>query len=872
MDHTREEIYLAALLHDIGKFYQRADEHGLSRSKYLAPEIKRLESVLCPVNYGKYSHNHVIWTAQFFHEFESHFRNLLRHENPSIDAIWRLAAGHHKPDLKSLGQRIVQKADHYSSGADRSTIDQAWKDAEEEDDKNWDNFRRIKMRSVFEGISLSHQANEVWSANCLYKLPLREVSLDDNLFPNKSDDGLPDYQKLWSSFTGELKFIQSGTFRTFSETLLALLRKYTSNIPSSTQHLPDVSLYDHAKTTAAFASCLSSYIAENQMTELPVTNEKPFLLIGGDLSGIQKFIYGIIARGAAKNLKGRSFYLQLLVDNIVQALLNELDLFDSSIVYSSGGGFYLLAPNIDRVKQKLTEFSRKIEHQLFKFHKTELFLSIASTEFGEEEIFYDKSGTRPSIGDVWSALSVKLSEKKARRFEHSIRSSYQVFFIPGESGGVEPKDAITGEEITGKKLEIDGHNVDEYTYRQIQLGEKLRNTDYWVISKEKLSYFPAEALAFEPIGLGYFNYFVPSSFFSNQESRDKLRKSADKVRAVSMNNLDFLESPQKGVDNIFGFDFYGGNKYPESTWHSMPKTFEELAGVEFTDKARDKRKSAPNLVRMGILRMDVDNLGAIFKRGLSPDKRSFSRYSVLSRSLDHFFKGYLNTIWGKEEKYRQFTQIIYSGGDDLFLVGKWDLLIEMAKEINQKFREWTCYNPELTISGGIAFVYPKFPILKASSMSEEEENHAKNHQYGNLSKNSISLFSFPFNWDSEFEYVVNLKNEIKALLEKSQLSQGFPSTIYNLMDMAQLKPPEQQGERYKITNYQTVWMTAYNFKRAMQSVRDDQAKVFFTKWIDLIFTGRITELSNSQYHPVQILAIAARWASLELRTNVQHKK
>lgn len=867
MDHTREEIYLAALLHDIGKFYQRADEHGLSRSKYLAPEIKKLESVFCPVKNDKYSHKHVIWTAQFFHEFEPHFRNLLRHENPSLDAIMRLAAGHHSPDQKSLGQRIIQKADHYSSGADRSTSDQAWKDAEEEDDKNWDNFRRIKMRSIFEGISLSHQVNEVWSANYLYKLPLKEVSLDDTIFPDKADDGLPDYHKLWNNFTGELKFIQAGTFRTFSDTLLALLRKYTSNIPSSTQHLPDVSLYDHAKTTAAFASCLTSYIAENQMTELPVKNEKPFLLIGGDLSGIQKFIYGIIARGAAKNLKGRSFYLQLLVDNIVQAVLDELNLFDSCIVYSSGGGFYMLAPNVARVKQKLAEFSGKIEHQLFKFHNTDLFLSIAYTEFGEEEIFYDKSGARPSIGDVWSSLSVKLSEKKTRRFENSIQSSYQAFFMPGESGGTESMDAITGEEITGKKMEIDGHDVNEYTYRQIQLGERLRNTDFWMVSKEKLTYFPSEALAFEPIGLGYFNYFVPLSFFNSQDNRDKLRKSADKVRAVSLNNIDFLESPQKGVDNIFGFDFYGGNKYPESKWHSMPKTFEELAGVEFTDKERDKRKSAPNLVRMGILRMDVDNLGAIFKRGLSPDKRSFSRYSVLSRSLDHFFKGYLNTIWAKKEKYRQFTQIIYSGGDDLFLIGKWDLLIEMAKEINQKFREWTCHNPELTISGGIAFVYPKFPVLKASSMSEEEEKRAKNHEYGKQGKNSISLFSFPFNWDSEFEYVVSLKNEIKALLENNQLPQGFPSTIYNLMEMAKLKPPEQQGDRYKITNYQSVWMTAYNFKRAMQRGMDEQMKSFYQRWIELIYTGVIPELSASKYHALQILAIASRWASFEVRNH-----
>jgi CRISPR-associated protein Csm1 len=48
MDYTRNEIYLAALLHDIGKFWQRADEAGVTKSKILSPEIKSLESAFCP--------------------------------------------------------------------------------------------------------------------------------------------------------------------------------------------------------------------------------------------------------------------------------------------------------------------------------------------------------------------------------------------------------------------------------------------------------------------------------------------------------------------------------------------------------------------------------------------------------------------------------------------------------------------------------------------------------------------------------------------------------------------------------------------------------------------------------------------------------
>ncbi|MBO7429229.1 MAG: HD domain-containing protein, partial [Paludibacteraceae bacterium] len=35
MDATREKVYLAALLHDIGKFYQRADTGSVGSSTHL---------------------------------------------------------------------------------------------------------------------------------------------------------------------------------------------------------------------------------------------------------------------------------------------------------------------------------------------------------------------------------------------------------------------------------------------------------------------------------------------------------------------------------------------------------------------------------------------------------------------------------------------------------------------------------------------------------------------------------------------------------------------------------------------------------------------------------------------------------------------
>lgn len=409
--------------------------------------------------------------------------------------------------------------------------------------------------------------------------------------------------------------------------------------------------------------------------------------------------------------------------------------------------------------------------------------------------------------------------------------------------------------------------MNSYTKQQIDLGKKLRNIDFWIQSEQELNYFPEEE--FNVIGLNRFNYFVPHTFFLKDDKASQLKLSADKVKVLGLNNLNFIVSPQKGINNIYGFTFYGGNKYPiskikDEEEDETSKTFEELAGIVFLDEKKEIKLSSPNLVRIGILRLDVDNLGTIFKRGLSSDKRSFSRYSVLSRSLDYFFSGYLNTIWESNDDFKEFTQIIYSGGDDLFIVGKWDIVINFAVVINSKFRDWVSYNPEITLSGGISIIYPKFPVLKAAEFSEIEEKKAKAHSFNGKSKNSFSIFGYAFEWENELAYLMKLKDEVKDLIKQDKISKGFTDDIFNYMTKSNLYFDFEKNY-YKIKNLEVIWQIAYNFKKSIQGDKDEKSKQFLIEWSNKIFIGRLGELNSTIYHPLQYLAIASRWAGMELR-------
>lgn len=836
MKFVREHIYLAALLHDIGKFYQRADTGSVRNSTFLNEHCKD-ESTFCPVDAnGKYSHKHVLWTAQFIEDFAPVFKILVNDEisyltNPNN--LLNLACGHHlKNEQLSDWGKLIKEADCLSSGMDRSSLE-ALKDEQDEVETSWDAFKKKRMIPILQTMGRNSNSHE-WM-----HLPVEKMNLTKDYFPKVSFQDAPDYGALWNEFIQEFKYIQANTYRAFSETLLNLLYKYTSTIPSSTINFPDVSLYDHLKTTAALAVCLYDF-QQNQNGE-----KNPFLLIGADFSGIQSYIYQIVSKHAGKNLKGRSFYLRILSDSVVRYLLKELQLFQANVIYNSGGGFYLLAPNTRFVREKLEKAIKVIEQKIFNTHGVSLFVAIDSLELSREALMHQG---QESLGKVWGELFVKRDRRKSTKFADCIKNDYQLFFEPTMMGGEAKRDSITGEEFlpNEKVKEISGLLLKEVTANQIEIGKKLRETNLVVVKEgEPLSYWKART-HIDPIGLGFVYYFLNGEE-ELKEMKDKLSASADEVSVITMNgkegNCDFLHT-LNGINNIYGLEFYGGNEIDQK---NIP-TFEDMCENK-------------NLSRLGVLRMDVDNLGLIFQQGIPSERATLSRYAALSRSFDYFFSGYLNTIWKEVAPEQSF--IIYSGGDDVFIVGSWDVTIQLAERIKNDFSEYTCNNPAFSLSGGIAILSPKYPIMKGAVESAEEESAAKNHLCQGATKNSISFMDMPLNWDMEYKVVKELKTTLYDLLVDKQLPKSFLSKVlihYANAGMA----------NHRVTQYKTYWMMTYDLSR-MKSRYDKSGKVnaLIDNCIKEVCNNSTNKLNGmnicTDYHPLELWAFAARWAELEYR-------
>lgn len=661
------------------------------------------------------------------------------------------------------------------------------------------------------------------------------LNVREDIFPQEQVPA-PDHAALWKAFVADWAMLPTSSAQGLLETACQLILRHGAFLPATSLQNGIVAMPDHAKVVAAMARCLH---------EAQTDSTQPFLLVGGDLSGIQAFLYDIISKNASKLLKGRSFYLQLLIDSVLDELLTALNLSSLHVVYASGGGFFLLVPHTDHNLETIQKVEASLAERIFAVHQIQLTFSLSYLAFGEKDL---RDG---GIAKIWDQLIQAGNAKKKQKFSRQMLASKD-FFAPCEIGGDQGRDPITNEEFGLHEKPVRFGSGDkaldlkQSTHDQIFLGQRLRNAKWWLRSDRKLD-LPYELRPVKPCGVGRWNYFL-----SNEELQQALPQIAG-CTLHCMNSTAFLTTDTRQADAL-GFVFYGGNSFPADE-EGVPLTFEDLVG------GGEEREG--ELKRLAILRMDVDNLGHLFAHGLQALSPTLAHYACLSRSLDIFFKGWLNTLRESSDAFLAGTYIVYAGGDDLFLVGRWDLLFDMAAQIQQGFHKWTCGNPELGLSGGITMVGPKFPIARAAVLADEQERKAKEHELPNgREKNAITLFGVPLNWEVEFPVVRDLMLEIKyRIADENQIQ----NSLINKVKMHHAQYVQQKKDNVAESWH---WNLAWDFARMIEREGrgDSDAKTFLRRlFTDISSNSHNGGAFGSKHHYLSIVNVAARWAELAQR-------
>lgn len=757
----KEILIKGALLHDIGKVCYRAMNKRINHSKlggdFLEQYLKSNEETERLLNCVRYHHKDYLQKA--------------------------------KLDKNDLAY-IVYEADNIASGMDRRE--------NEGEEKGFD--PKLNLDSIF---SVFYSDKEIQVAN-KYPLIYKDINKAFN-YPRK-DISLAtnsNYEALLNKIKSH--FITKDINQISINQLLQIIEEGFSYVPSSTNRAEvcDISLYVHSKITSAVASCMKLYFDEQQIQDYKkycfnsgskiFRNEKIYLLVSGDISGIQDFIYTIPSKGALKTLRGRSLYIDLLLEEFIDEYLEQIGLSRANVLYSGGGHFYILAPNIEDTKKAIDKLQAKMNRWLMENIGINLYLAIGMAECSANNLMKSEAQ-----GNLFAIVNKKLKDDKTIRYSKDEDFLEYIFNVEKEKDTAK-KECNICHNLVDKlwKYNSDEEIACEFCLNLYKLGQDILTQDLvFVISEEKIDG-----------GIKIFGKDKDLYMYAvNIEDIDMFKGKI--LRIYSKNNL---------LENDLAIRLYLAD-------YSAKNENDEV--MTFDDLAKSSCKIDKGIKRLGVLRLDVDDLGIAFSSGFVSDKdkiednlryATLSRYADLSKDISMFFKVAINkicagdltggvdfeekafNIFGIAKAPKRKVNIIYAGGDDLFLVGAWDEVLEVAIDINRAFKQFT--NGKLTLSAGMAMFSPTYPISKMAEIAGLLVQMSKSKK----DKNSIALFGMETNlkangqleckhiytWE-DFEMKV-CKEKMNYLLARlsfdgdkfNKLSVG-KSLIYRLMDLIQL--------------------------------------------------------------------------------------
>ncbi|MEM6966148.1 MAG: hypothetical protein AAF573_15390 [Bacteroidota bacterium] len=579
--------------------------------------------------------------------------------------------------------------------------------------------------------------------------------------------------------------------------------------------------------------------------------------IKGDISGIQEFIFNVKSQKAARVLRARSIFVQMLSAFTQQWVEYNFD--GTEKFYNGGGTFYLKLKS----KQTFEEAHRRLkvcEAAVNKsIQKEDIYVSLSIVENHDNKSFQE----------VWKDLAKASNRDKLERFQKSIAT-----FEPYDYDILE-KDQTSEdfeEESLQEKLELDN------TTNIKKFKAKIFNFLNRNIAGEKLKYEASSLYDSIKSDLPQWEKDLFEAFKEDIEEENKRRKlEANEGETV----------PDIKEDSIIDYHFL----------------------AKFAYLRTGTRK-------IGILKMDIDNLGSLFSE-LPKAKEKFIKKDVeeaakkISKTLSNFFNDTIYDLLNEDEeklkkeypeievekfkdkiypsvedpesvakasKFNQNIYTIFSGGDDCIFVGSWDAILHWTKVLREKFDIYCgkkiksiihgiARDPDEidislppTLSAGIVIVEPTYPVIRFAELVEDVLNDAKIFTYteeDKAEKNKVSLFGEVITWE-EYKKVTNLAKDLATLVKEHNEQR---STIAKLKDSAAIY--QRIHKEIKLKKRVNIGISKlFYFARNTQNEEALSKSVIIPYSKDLIdsFAG----IRNN--NPMKY-AMAARWAEFLTRKN-----
>lgn len=515
------------------------------------------------------------------------------------------------------------------------------------------------------------------------------------LFPQKEkqDFAPKQYQDMLAHLKHVLMQLPEG--ETGINVLLTALEAQLSYVPAhiDPEGLMDISLFDHAKLTAAMAVCLKDVLDEQGTPYKAVFDDpetywdaKAFLIASLDVSGIQKFIYTITSKNALRSLRSRSFYLEILMEHVVDTLLEKTGMSRTNILYTGGGHCYLIFPNTESVRTTFDAAVHEVNLWFLDHFQISLYIAGGYAECSANDLQNEPDG---SYTQIFKSISRHMSYQKSHRY-----TAEEIIRLNNETPDNYERECASCKSVAHIRVDRDGDALCPICAGFKKMSGHILGDNYFLV-------FRGEKEGALPLPDGCCMISAKA-----EERREKIQ-DPDFVREY-IKNME--PSELDGTTRIWVGDY------------TSEKSFEDLAN------------RSQGIARLGVIRADVDNLGQTFVGGFKNPKNhdqyvSIVRTAAFSRHMNLFFKNQINDIlkhpeWHAEDRESgRNASIVYSGGDDVFFVGAWDDCIGGAVDLRNRFIDYT--EGTLSISAGVGIYPHTYPISVIADEVESQVDASK---------------------------------------------------------------------------------------------------------------------------------------------------
>lgn len=809
-------VAFAAFLHDIGKLAQRAEAFDAD------PKREINQQLYCPqwlagTPQTYFTHLHAADTALAIDALEAHLP-LLRSEDAFpfaaastsevTDSLINAAAAHHRP--QTFLQWCIASADRIASGFERDEFEDGYNKARDRAD--YKTTRMLVALEEYQGLKAGRVAapNE---AQLKWRYPLRALS-PSALMPIHAQ--LPDaatavseYRRLWDLLippaggnggVGLIPKSHRQNWALWLDHFDSLWQIAAHAIPSATAGAtrPDVSLYDHSRTTAALATAIWRYhhdrgddleACAKAQSKREDWDDSKFLLVQADFAGIQDFIFGgnaTVQKKAARLLRGRSAMVSLVSEIAALKLLDALALPQTSVIINAAGKLLIVAPNTAAAIAALDGARAEID-EWFRDTMFGLASMVVATTPASPNDFVTPDRFNAVRGRLVYALEIAKRQRLGLCAPGAADPIFAVDYGYGPCAFDARLPAVAG-------LEQDGAAAHPLSAASIRLGTALASDQGKRLLIVQSGALPAGTRL---LPLSIFGYDVAvvghrdaDGNFGELATNGSLRRSFD----FSLPTGDLNTATWNGFARRSLAAFvpkhrhdpaqdprYSGMSGEELGALGALKTFEHLAN---DDRTIDSSESpARGVEALGVLKGDIDDLGALFG-GMLAERPSFAAWAELSRRLNAFF-----TIWvpAKLAAEPSFQNIytVFAGGDDFLFIGPWRTMRKFAVALRNDFVAFVGQNPHIHFSAGYAMAKPGHPIRQLVESAEDALDRAKCH-VGSAEperKNAFALHSKVIRWN-DWQRVDALSVTIAQQLGGDSLSNQFTYGLLNLSGMA----------------------------------------------------------------------------------------